>query len=48
MGKLCIIGVDDHRVLKDFIRAHVEHLKGDKVCVDHWYPEFRHEGRTIR
>ncbi len=48
MSKLCIIGVDDHRVLKDFIRAHVQHLDGEKVCVDHWYPEYRHEGRTIR
>lgn len=48
MGKLCIIGVDDHRILKDFIRAHVEHLEGDKVCIDHWYPDYKHEGRTIR
>jgi glycosyltransferase involved in cell wall biosynthesis len=35
-------------VLKDFIRAHVEHLAGDKVLVDHWYPDFKHNGRTIR
>ncbi|MBA2707460.1 MAG: glycosyltransferase [Gemmatimonadaceae bacterium] len=48
MGTLCIIGVDDNLVLKDFIRAHVEYLYGDKVCVDHWYPEYRYEGRTIR
>ena len=48
MGKLCIIGVDDHGILKDFIRAHVEHLQGEKVCVDHWYPDYRHQGRTIR
>ncbi|MEP6506982.1 MAG: glycosyltransferase family 4 protein [Gemmatimonadales bacterium] len=40
--------MDDDRFLKDFIRAHVEQLDGDKVCVDHWYPDFRHEGRTIR
>jgi colanic acid/amylovoran biosynthesis glycosyltransferase len=47
-GTLCIIGVDDNRVLKDFVRAHVEQLAGDKICVDHWYPDYRHQGRTIR
>ncbi len=44
----CIIGVDQDRILKDFIRVHVEYLRGDKVCLDHWYPDYRHEGRTIR
>ena len=48
MAKLCIIGVDEHKVLKDFIRAHVEYLAGDKVCIDHWYPDYVHAGRTIR
>ena len=48
MGTLCIIGVDDNRVLKDFVRAHVEQLAGDKICVDHWYPDYRYAGRTIR
>ena len=48
MGNLCIVGVDGDRVLKDFIRAHVELLSGGKVCVDHWYPDFKYEGRTIR
>lgn len=48
MGSICILGVDDNKVLKDFIRAHVDHLKGDKVCVDHWYPDYRYAGRTIR
>jgi colanic acid/amylovoran biosynthesis glycosyltransferase len=48
MGKLCIFGVDDDKVLKDFVRAHVEHLAGDKICVGHWYPDFVHEGKTIR
>ena len=47
MPKLCIIGVDDHKVLKDFIRAHVEYLDGEKVCIDHWYPDYTHDGRTI-
>lgn len=48
MGKLCIIGVDDHKVLKDFVRAHVEYLEGEKVCVGHGYPDYSHEGKTIR
>lgn len=48
MPKLCIIGVDDHKVLKDFIRAHVEYLDGEKVCIDHWYPDYTHDGRTIK
>jgi glycosyltransferase involved in cell wall biosynthesis len=48
MGKLCIIGVDDHKVLKDFIRAHVEYLDGEKVCVNHGYPDYTHDGKTIR
>lgn len=48
VSKLCIIGVDNHKVLKDFIRAHVEYLEGDKVCVDHWYPDYTHDGKTIR
>lgn len=48
MGTTCVVGVDGDPVLKDFIRAHVEYLKGDKVCLDHWYPDYRHDGRTIR
>lgn len=35
-------------VLKDFIRAHVELLQGEKVCLDHWYPDYTHEGKTVR
>jgi len=48
MGKLCIIGVDDNKVLKDFVRAHVECLEGDPVCLGHWYPDYVLNGRTIR
>jgi glycosyltransferase involved in cell wall biosynthesis len=48
MGTLCIIGVDDNEVLKDFIRAHVDFLQGEKVCLDHWYPDYTLNGRTIR
>jgi colanic acid/amylovoran biosynthesis glycosyltransferase len=48
MGKLCIIGVDDNKVLKDFIRAHVEYLQGEKVCLGRWYPDYDLNGRTVR
>lgn len=48
MGTTCIVGVDDNRVLKDFVRAHVELLSGEKVCLGRWYPESTFEGRTIR
>jgi glycosyltransferase involved in cell wall biosynthesis len=48
MPKLCIIGVDDNKVLKDFVRAHVELLQGEKVLVSNWYPDYAHEGKTIR
>ncbi len=47
-GTLCIVGVDDNRVLKDFVRAHVEYLSDPKICLEHWYPDFRHDGKTIR
>jgi colanic acid/amylovoran biosynthesis glycosyltransferase len=45
---LCIVGVDQNRVLKDFVRAHVELLHGPTVTMEHWYPDFTHEGQTIR
>ncbi|HRD03189.1 MAG TPA: glycosyltransferase [Verrucomicrobiota bacterium] len=47
MGATCIISVNDHQVLMDFIRAHVEYLRGDKVCLGHWYPDYTHKGRMI-
>jgi glycosyltransferase involved in cell wall biosynthesis len=48
VGSLCIVGVDDNAVLKDFVRAHIELLPGTKILVDHWYPDLRHDGYTIR
>jgi colanic acid/amylovoran biosynthesis glycosyltransferase len=48
MGKLCILGFDDNKVIKDFIRLHVEELPGEKVCLSHWFPDYIHNGRTIR
>ena len=48
MGTTCILGVDDNKILKDFVRAHVELLKGPKICLSHWYPDLRHGDKTIR
>jgi len=48
MPKTCIIGFDDNKVIKDFIRLHVENLPGDKVFLNHWFPNYCHEGRAIR
>ncbi|MGH9423434.1 MAG: glycosyltransferase family 4 protein, partial [Thermoanaerobaculia bacterium] len=48
MGSICIVGVDGNKVVKDFIRAHVEFLSGPKVCLDHWYPDHKHDDKTIR
>lgn len=48
MGKLCIIGFDDNKVIKDFIRLHVEKLAGEKVCLSGSYPDYRHQSRFIR
>jgi len=48
MTKLCILGFDDHKVIKDFIRLHVEKLAGEKVCLHGAYPDYRESGRLIR
>jgi glycosyltransferase involved in cell wall biosynthesis len=48
VGATCIIGVDDNSILKDFVRAHVEHLSGPKVTLSNWYPDLVHEGWTVR
>ena len=48
MGSLCVIGVDDNVVLKDFVRAHVELLEGEKIVVGQQNGQFSHAGKTIR
>ena len=48
MGTICIAGVDQNRVLKDFVRTHIEFLEGKKVCLEHWYPDYTHNGFTVR
>lgn len=45
---LCLIGFDDHKVIKDFIRIHVEGLPGDKLVLAGSYPDFRWSGVNIR
>ena len=47
-GVTAIVGVDNNRVLKDFVRAHVEYLNGEKILIDHWYPDYKHDDKTIR
>jgi glycosyltransferase involved in cell wall biosynthesis len=46
--RICVIGFDDDKVIKDFIRLHVERLPGTKTCIDNWYPDYRYQGRLIR
>jgi colanic acid/amylovoran biosynthesis glycosyltransferase len=48
VSKICHIGFDDDQVIKDFIRLHVENLTGEKVCLNHWFPDLKYQGRTIR
>jgi glycosyltransferase involved in cell wall biosynthesis len=48
MGVTCILGVDDNRVLKDFVRAHEELLAPPKISVAYSYPDFAHDGKRIR
>lgn len=48
MGTTCIVGVDKNRVLKDFVKAHVDYLSGEKVCLEHWYPDLAYDGWTVR
>lgn len=45
---ICVIGFDDDKVIKDFIRLHVEQLSGEKVCINHWFPDLKYRGRLIR
>jgi colanic acid/amylovoran biosynthesis glycosyltransferase len=45
---LCLIGFDDNKVIKDFIRIHVEGLRGDKVLLSGSYPDFQWNGLNIR
>ncbi|WP_309400656.1 glycosyltransferase family 4 protein [Cerasicoccus maritimus] len=47
MSKLCIIGFDDNKVIKDFIRLHVENLSGEKVFLNNYYPYYKEGGRLI-
>lgn len=48
MGKLCIIGFDDNKVIKDFVRLHAERLSGNKVFLNSQYPDFKEGERLIR
>ncbi len=45
---LCLFGFDDDKVIKDFIRIHVEGLTGEKICPAGEFPDFRVNGINIR
>jgi glycosyltransferase involved in cell wall biosynthesis len=45
---LCIIGVDDNKVIKDFIRIHAESLPGDRICLSGCFPDYQYRGLNIR
>lgn len=45
---LCLIGFDDDRVIKDFIRIHAEGLAQPLVCLSGSYPDYQSQGRNIR
>lgn len=45
---LCIIGFDDDKVIKDFIRLHVEKLPSKKICLNGWYPNYIFNNANVR
>ena len=45
---LCLIGFDDDKVIKDFIRIHAELLPGEKICLSGSFPDFQFQGQNVR
>jgi len=45
---LCLIGFDDDKVIKDFIRIHAELLPCQKICLAGAYPDFQFNGLNVR
>jgi colanic acid/amylovoran biosynthesis glycosyltransferase len=45
---LCLIGFDDNKVIKDFIRIHAELLPCEKICLSGSFPDFQFRGQNIR
>ncbi len=45
---LCLIGFDDNKVIKDFIRIHAQLLPCEKICLSGSFPDFQFRGKNIR
>jgi glycosyltransferase involved in cell wall biosynthesis len=45
---ICIINGEVNKISETFIRAQIEGLKGSKVILNNYYPEYMHNGRLIR
>ena len=45
---LCLIGFDDDKVIKDFIRIHAELLPCRKICLAGAFPDFQFNGLNVR
>ncbi len=45
---LCLIGFDDDKVIKDFIRIHAELLPCEKICLSGSFPDFQFRGQNVR
>lgn len=45
---LCLIGFDDDKVIKDFIRIHAELLPCQKICLAGAFPDFQFNGLNVR
>ena len=45
---ICLIGFDDDKVIKDFIRIHAEGIEGPVLCLSGGYPDFQFRGVNVR
>ena len=45
---ICLIGFDDDKVIKDFLRIHVEGLSGQVLCLSGAYPDYLFQGVNVR
>lgn len=45
---LCIIGFDDNKYIKDFIRLHVESLPFDRIHLGGQFPDYTYHNQNIR
>lgn len=48
MNAICIIKGHKQLISETFIQTHIDRLKGDKVVLYNYYPEYTYQGRTIR